>query len=86
MVDRHCNHLPHGTRIRQPGECADRKSYSAAAGGAAARISARRWVDPLPVPCEHGIGHSPAEIARPEDVAAATRVLAATLVAFAAIA
>ena len=32
------------------------------------------------VPCERGISHSPAENARPEDLAAGTRVLAAALV------
>jgi N-carbamoyl-L-amino-acid hydrolase len=32
------------------------------------------------VPCENGISHSPAENARPEDLAAGARVLAATLV------
>ena len=32
------------------------------------------------VPCEKGISHSPAENARPEDLAAGARVLAATLV------
>ena len=32
------------------------------------------------VPCEKGISHSPAENARPEDLAAGTRVLAASLV------
>ncbi len=32
------------------------------------------------VPCEKGISHSPAESAKPEDLAAGTRVLAATLV------
>jgi N-carbamoyl-L-amino-acid hydrolase len=32
------------------------------------------------VPCERGISHSPAENALAEDLAAGTRVLAATLV------
>jgi N-carbamoyl-L-amino-acid hydrolase len=32
------------------------------------------------VPCAKGISHSPAESATPEDLAAGTRVLAATLV------
>ncbi|MDP8995317.1 MAG: M20/M25/M40 family metallo-hydrolase, partial [Pseudomonadota bacterium] len=32
------------------------------------------------VPCERGISHNPAENAKPEDLAAGTRVLAATLV------
>ncbi len=32
------------------------------------------------VPCERGISHSPAENARPEDLAAGARVLAASLV------
>jgi N-carbamoyl-L-amino-acid hydrolase len=32
------------------------------------------------VPCAKGISHSPAESARPEDLAAGARVLAATLV------
>ena len=32
------------------------------------------------VPCEKGISHNPAENARPEDLAAGTRVLAAALV------
>ena len=36
------------------------------------------------VPCEKGISHSPAENARPEDLAAGARVLAATLVELAA--
>ncbi len=35
------------------------------------------------VPCEKGISHSPAESARPEDLAAGARVLAATLVVLA---
>lgn len=35
------------------------------------------------VPCEKGISHSPAENARPEDLAAGARVLAATLVGLA---
>jgi beta-ureidopropionase / N-carbamoyl-L-amino-acid hydrolase len=35
------------------------------------------------VPCAKGISHSPAEYARPEDLAAGARVLAATLVALA---
>ncbi len=32
------------------------------------------------VPCEKGISHNPAENAKPADLAAGTRVLAATLV------
>ena len=32
------------------------------------------------VPCERGISHNPAENAKPEDLAAGTRVLAAALV------
>ena len=35
------------------------------------------------VPCAKGISHSPAEYAKPEDLAAGARVLAATLVALA---
>jgi N-carbamoyl-L-amino-acid hydrolase len=38
------------------------------------------------VPCAKGISHSPAESARPEDLAAGARVLAATLVELAALA
>jgi N-carbamoyl-L-amino-acid hydrolase len=38
------------------------------------------------VPCEKGISHSPAESARPEDLAAGARVLAATLVELAGVA
>jgi N-carbamoyl-L-amino-acid hydrolase len=36
------------------------------------------------VPCEKGISHSPAENAKPEDLAAGARVLAAALVTLAA--
>jgi N-carbamoyl-L-amino-acid hydrolase len=36
------------------------------------------------VPCKDGISHSPAEYARPDDLAAGARVLAAALVKLAA--